>query len=134
MKHVPLRTCVACREAKPKRELVRIVRVADGLVEVDSTGKKNGRGSYLCPAQECWRLAEKRRALNHALEMNITTENWAALWSYAEGLPELKVLKRAERESVETGAERRDSNWHEQTTQNRVEADPQSKSPRAVAL
>jgi predicted RNA-binding protein YlxR (DUF448 family) len=100
MKHIPQRTCVACRETKPKRELVRLVRVSPDLVEVDLTGKKNGRGAYLCPAQECWQLAQKKRALNHALQMTVTPENWQTLWEYAQELPEHKVLKRAEREQL----------------------------------
>jgi uncharacterized protein len=100
MKHVPLRTCVACRDTKPKRELVRVVRVTPECVEVDRTGKKNGRGAYLCPAQECWHLAEKKRSLNHALQTTVSAEHWKALWEYAEGLPEHKVLKRAEREQM----------------------------------
>lgn len=104
MKHVPIRTCVACRESRPKRELVRIVRVSPEVVEVDTSGKKNGRGSYLCPAQECWRLAEKKRSLNHALEMSVTADNWKALFEYAEGLPEHNVLKRAEREALATAS------------------------------
>jgi uncharacterized protein len=102
VKHIPLRSCVACRETKPKRELVRVVRVSDDLVEVDRTGKKNGRGAYLCPAQECWELGRKRRALNHALTMTVSPENWDSLLGYArENLPELKVPTR-----VPTGAVR----------------------------
>jgi len=97
MKHVPLRTCVACRGSQPKRELVRVVRVSTDAVEVDRTGRKNGRGAYLCPAQECWHLAERKRALNHALEMTVSAADWKALWEYAQGLPEHKVMKRAER-------------------------------------
>lgn len=94
-KHVPLRSCVACRETKPKRELVRVVRVADDRVEVDLTGKKNGRGAYLCPAQECWERAQKRRALNHALSLAVTPHNWDELFIYArDRLPEKKVPTR----------------------------------------
>ena len=101
-KHVPLRYCVACRETKPKRELVRVVRVEGGSeeqpdwrVEVDRTGKKNGRGAYLCPAQECWELSRKRKALNHALSMTVSPDNWEALFAYArETLPEKKVPTR----------------------------------------
>ena len=105
MKHVPLRTCVACRETKPKRELVRVVRVGPESVEVDRTGKKNGRGAYLCPAQQCWHLAEKKRSLNHALQITVSPEHWKALWEYADGLPEHKVLKRAEREQISRSQE-----------------------------
>jgi len=125
VKHVPLRMCVACRESRPKRELVRIVGVSPERVEVDRTGKKNGRGSYLCPAQECWHLAEKKRSLNHALEMSITADNWKSLWQYAQGLPEHKVLKRAEREAIQAAStEGRESNWHEETSSKAQAAQP----------
>lgn len=91
-KHVPLRSCVACRETKPKRELVRVVRVSPDRVEVDRTGKKNGRGAYFCPAQECFQTGQKRRALNHALDMTVSPENWDELFTYArEVLPEFKL-------------------------------------------
>jgi predicted RNA-binding protein YlxR (DUF448 family) len=94
-KHIPLRSCVACRENKPKRELVRVVRIADDRVEVDRTGKKNGRGAYFCPAVECWELGQKRKALNHALSMTVSTDNWSELFAYArEALPEHKVPTR----------------------------------------
>lgn len=94
-KHIPLRSCVACRETKPKRELVRVVRVAEDRVEVDRTGKRNGRGAYFCPAQECWELGQKRRALNHALTMTVSPDNWEELLAYArEALPETKIPTR----------------------------------------
>lgn len=100
-KHIPLRSCVACRETKPKRELVRVVRQPAGedrpmdWVEVDRTGKKNGRGAYFCPAQECWEMGQKRKALNHALSMTVTPDNWENLLTYArEALPEKKVPTR----------------------------------------
>src|SRR5437588_7944250 len=94
-KHIPLRSCIACRETKPKRELVRVVRISDDRVEVDRTGKKNGRGAYFCPAQECWQLGQKRKALNHALDMSVPSENWEELLAYAqERFPEHKVPTR----------------------------------------
>jgi uncharacterized protein len=94
-KHVPLRSCTACRETKPKRELIRVVRVSDDRVEIDRTGKKNGRGAYFCPAQECWELGRKKRALNHALEMTVSADNWEEMLAYArETLPEKKVPTR----------------------------------------
>ena len=99
-KHIPLRSCVACRDNKPKRELVRVVRVDEARVEVDRTGKKNGRGAYFCPAVECWEMGQKRKALNHALSMTVTPDTWDELLSYArEALPETKVPTR-----VPTGA------------------------------
>lgn len=94
-KHIPLRSCVACRESKPKRELVRVVRTEDGRIEVDLTGKRNGRGAYLCPAQECWTAGKKRRALNHALSTTVSPDNWDALLAFAQQqLPERKVPTR----------------------------------------
>ena len=99
-KHIPLRSCVACRDTKPKRELVRVVRVDDARVEVDRTGKQNGRGAYFCPAVECWELGQKRKALNHALSMTVSPDNWDELLSYARAaLPENKVPTR-----IPTGA------------------------------
>lgn len=94
-KHIPTRSCIACREAKPKRELVRVVRAEDDRVEVDRTGKRNGRGAYFCPAQECWESGYKRKALNHALSMTVSPENWDELFAYArETLPAHKVPTR----------------------------------------
>lgn len=94
-KHIPLRSCVACRENKPKRDLVRVVRLADDRVAVDRTGKQNGRGAYFCPAQECWELGHKKRALNHALSMTVSPDNWEELFAYArEKLPARKVPTR----------------------------------------
>lgn len=66
-KHVPQRACVACRQAKAKRELTRLVRVAGGGVEVDASGKAAGRGAYLCSAWECWETGLKRGRLERAL-------------------------------------------------------------------
>jgi predicted RNA-binding protein YlxR (DUF448 family) len=95
VKHVPLRSCIACRETKPKRELVRVVQVDGDKIEVDRTGKKNGRGAYFCPAVECWELGQKRRALNHSLSMAVTPENWEQLLTYArDTFPEHKVPTR----------------------------------------
>jgi predicted RNA-binding protein YlxR (DUF448 family) len=69
------RTCVACRQIKPKRELVRLVRTSGGDIEVDSTGKKEGRGAYLCPVRECWEKALKGKQLEQTLRISLTREN-----------------------------------------------------------
>jgi len=90
-KHIPERSCVACRTARPKRHLVRLVRTAEGAVEVDTSWRKPGRGAYLCPAQDCWRLAATRKSLDHALDINVTPEMWQALNRYADGLPQHSV-------------------------------------------
>jgi uncharacterized protein len=67
--------------------LVRIVRGADGRVEVDESVKKPGRGAYLCRARDCWEAALKRKTLEYALKTPITVEDKASLLAYAEGLP-----------------------------------------------
>ena len=74
-KHVPQRTCVACRAVKPKQELIRLVRVFDGSVEVDINGKKSGRGAYLCGEPECWETGLKGDRLENVLRTKLTQEN-----------------------------------------------------------
>jgi len=86
-KHVPQRTCVACQVTRNKRELVRIVRTPAGPVEVDLTGKKAGRGAYLCKSAACWEKALRKRHLEYALQTTITHEDRAALMEYARTLP-----------------------------------------------
>lgn len=74
-KHVPQRTCLACRQKTDKRRLTRIVRTSEGVV-VDATGKKNGRGGYLCDQQPCWDKAIKNRGLlNRALLTEVSDED-----------------------------------------------------------
>src|SRR4051812_51069 len=74
-KHIPLRTCVACHETKSKRELLRIVRTPDGHVVIDATGKKSGRGAYLCARLSCWQQAMKTKKLEHEFEIAILPED-----------------------------------------------------------
>lgn len=70
-KKTPMRMCVACREMRPKNELVRIVRTAEGTVLADPSGRANGRGAYLCARTECLQKAIKTRALERALDAKI---------------------------------------------------------------
>ena len=92
MKHVPQRTCIVCREMRPKRELVRVVRQPDGVILVDESGKANGRGAYVCRRFQCWQqaLAGKgsRRAarLAAALKADVSDEDAATLMEYAAAL------------------------------------------------
>ncbi len=65
-KKIPLRQCVGCREMKPKKELIRVVKSPEGEVSLDLKGKKPGRGAYVCPDAECLRRARKSRALERA--------------------------------------------------------------------
>jgi predicted RNA-binding protein YlxR (DUF448 family) len=81
-KHVPQRTCVACRQVAGKRQLVRVVRTPAGTVEVDPTGKKNGRGAYLHADPACWSTALKRKLLQHALKTELTEADHAALAAF----------------------------------------------------
>ena len=74
VKKIPLRTCLGCKGAHPKRELVRIVRTPEGDVLVDPTGKKSGRGAYTCPNSNCLELALKGASLENALETELSNE------------------------------------------------------------
>ncbi|MGD8997427.1 MAG: YlxR family protein [Anaerolineae bacterium] len=85
-KPVPQRTCVACRARRPKRELVRVVRAPEGEVAVDETGKRSGRGGYLCPDRSCWEVALSRGQLDRALRTELTEEDRTRLREYAAGL------------------------------------------------
>ena len=84
-RHIPQRTCVACRAGQNKRELVRIVRTDTG-VEVDPSGKKSGRGAYLCPNYECWELGLKGNRLEHALHTRLSMFNRQILLEYGKTL------------------------------------------------
>ncbi len=86
IKHIPQRTCVACRKVKAKRELVRLVRNADEIVEVDTSGKKAGRGAYLCPMRECWEVGLKGGRLEHTLRTTLTQNNREQLVQYGKSL------------------------------------------------
>ena len=71
----PQRTCLACRQIRTKGELIRLVRLADGRVEVDTSGKKPGRGAYLCSAAECWEIGLKGSRLERSLRTTLTQDN-----------------------------------------------------------
>lgn len=87
-KHIPQRTCVACRRVKAKRELIRLVRISDGRVEVDASGKRTGRGAYLCRAQECWATGLKGNRLEYTLRATFTQDNREQLTKYGGDLPQ----------------------------------------------
>ena len=86
VKHIPQRTCVACGEVRPKQELVRLVRVFGGGVEVDPNGKKAGRGAYLCPALDCWQAGLKKGRLDYILRTALTEDNRQQLIRYGQEL------------------------------------------------
>jgi len=70
-KKIPQRQCMGCRERKPKREMIRVVRTPEGNVNLDFGGKMNGRGAYLCPSMDCLRKAIRSKALDRSLEVEI---------------------------------------------------------------
>ena len=87
---VPQRTCAACRQGKDKREMVRLVRNPAGAVEIDTSGKKEGRGAYLCRDHACWEKALKGNFLEHALKCKVNRNDTERL--YKEGTDLLKEL------------------------------------------
>lgn len=72
-KKVPLRMCIACKESKPKKELIRIVKFEDNF-SLDFTGKSNGRGAYICDSEECLNKVVKQKLLNKTFKQNISCE------------------------------------------------------------
>ena len=74
-KHLPQRTCIACRQIKEKKALIRLVRAENGVAEVDISGKKPGRGAYLCPKKTCWELALRKNRLDYALRTKLYDDN-----------------------------------------------------------
>ena len=79
VKKIPMRQCLGCNEHKPKRELIRIVRTPEGEVVADMTGKKNGRGAYLCPSESCLRRVQKSKRAEKVLECAIPDEVYEAV-------------------------------------------------------
>ena len=75
----PTRTCMACNEKKEKQELLRIVRTVEGNIEPDLTGKKNGRGAYICKSENCLNKVIKTKKLERILEKNISPEIYESI-------------------------------------------------------
>lgn len=83
---VPQRTCISCRQVAGKRELIRLVRTAEGI-EIDGAGKKSGRGAYLHPYQSCWQAALRGGRLEQALRTSISQEDKNKLLEFMAALP-----------------------------------------------
>lgn len=79
VKKVPERRCVGCQGTFPKKELLRVVRSPEGEISIDFTGKKSGRGAYLCQNEACFKKAKKSGILKRALECEISDEIYAQL-------------------------------------------------------
>ena len=76
---IPMRMCVGCREMKPKKELLRVVRTPEGEVLIDPTGKKSGRGAYICASSDCLARARKQRQLERAFECAVDAAAYEGL-------------------------------------------------------
>ena len=79
MKKVPMRKCVGCQEMKSKKELIRVVRTEEGEFLLDATGKKNGRGAYICPDMDCLKKAIKSKGLERSFKQSIPKEVYETL-------------------------------------------------------
>lgn len=86
-KKIPMRQCLGCREHKPKKELIRVVRSPEGEVSLDFRGKLPGRGAYVCPQPACLAKARKSRALERAFETALPAEVYQALEQQMEEVP-----------------------------------------------
>ena len=73
-KKIPMRMCVGCGEMKGKKEMMRVLKTPEGPIVLDMTGRKNGRGAYLCRNLDCLRKAEKNKGLERSFKMNIPDE------------------------------------------------------------
>lgn len=87
-KSLTQRTCIACRQVKEKKDLIRLVSTEHGIAEIDVFGKKPGRGAYLCPSKTCWELAFKKNRLDYALRTRLRDDNRQTLHEYIRNLEE----------------------------------------------
>ena len=85
-KKVPMRKCVGCQEMKSKKEMMRVIKTADGEFLLDATGRKNGRGAYLCPDRECLTKAIKNKGLERSFKQSIPEEVYQALEKEMESI------------------------------------------------
>ena len=79
VKKIPLRQCIGCGEMRSKKEMIRVIKTAEGEILLDATGRKNGRGAYLCPSMECFKKAVKGRGLERSFKMAIPREVYETL-------------------------------------------------------
>lgn len=78
-KKTPLRQCIGCGQPMKKKNMIRVIRNPEGGIELDATGKKNGRGAYLCPSQDCLAKAEKSKGLERSFKMSVPREIYQQL-------------------------------------------------------
>ena len=78
-KKIPMRQCIGCGEMKPKKEMLRVIKTAEEEIMLDTTGRKNGRGAYLCPNSECLKKAIKDKGLDRSFKMSIPKDVYEIL-------------------------------------------------------
>ncbi len=78
-KKTPMRKCVGCQEMKNKKEMIRVIRTAEGSFQLDATGRKNGRGAYVCPSKECLEKAVRHRGLERSFHQAVPEEVYHTL-------------------------------------------------------
>ena len=86
MKKIPLRQCIGCGEMKGKKEMIRVIKTPEGEIMMDATGRKNGRGAYICPSSECLKKAIKSKGLERSFKMNIPKEVYEQLTKEMESI------------------------------------------------
>lgn len=84
-KKIPLRQCIGCGEMKDKKEMIRVLRTEEGII-LDSTGRKNGRGAYICPTTDCFNKARKSKGLERSFKMAISEEVYNSLAKEIENI------------------------------------------------
>ena len=83
---MPVRMCVGCQEMKNKKEMIRVIKTPEGTFMLDATGKKTGRGAYVCPSEECLQLARKNKGLERSFKQAIPAEVYESLEKEMEAL------------------------------------------------
>ena len=83
---MPVRMCVGCQEMKNKKEMIRVIKTPEGTCMLDATGKKKGRGAYVCPSEECLQLARKNKGLERSFKQAIPAEVYESLEKEMEAL------------------------------------------------
>lgn len=79
IKKIPLRQCVGCREMKPKKELIRVIKTPEDIITIDKTGKQNGRGAYICDCLECFQKAVRNKGLDRSLGIAVPKDVYETL-------------------------------------------------------
>lgn len=87
-KKIPLRKCTGCQEMKSKKEMMRILRTQEDEIILDTTGKKNGRGAYICYSMDCYLKAVKNKGLERSLKMKVPQETYESLKKEIESIEE----------------------------------------------